>query len=59
MEEEVEHAIGELECEATLAWQICEFKSFFKEMLFLETKSNSFEIEIILFFKDSFLLQQN
>ena len=49
--EEVEHAICTLEGEA---WQTCEFKSFFKNLFSLEIKSNSFEIEIILFFKDPF-----
>ena len=53
MEEEV-HAIGELECEATLAWQTRESKSFFKETFSFDIKSKSFEIEIILFFNESF-----
>ena len=37
MKEEV-HAIGEVECEVTLAWQTCESISFCKEIFFLETK---------------------
>ena len=59
LEDKVEHAIGKLECEAVLAWQTCESILFFKEIFFLETKSNSFEIEIIYFSKIHFLLQQN
>ena len=51
IEEEVEHAIGTLDGKA---WQTCEFKSFFKDFFLLEIKSNSFEIEAILFFKDWF-----
>ena len=50
IEEEVQ-AIGTL---GGKAWQTCVSISFSKEMFFLETKSNSFGIEIILFFKDSF-----
>ena len=37
MKEEA-YAIGELECEATLAWQTCESKSFFKETFSLTLK---------------------
>ena len=45
--EEVVHAIGMLDDEAILEWQTCKSISFFKEMFFLETKSNSFEIEAV------------
>ena len=45
------HAIDTLGGEA---WQTCESISFYKVVFFLETKSNSFEIKVILFFKDSF-----
>ena len=47
----VEHAIGIL-CDG--AWKTCESISFFKVLFLSEIKSNSFEIEIILFFKESF-----
>ena len=50
----MEQAIETLDDEAMLAWQICEFKSFFKVLFLFETESNSFEIEAILFFKESF-----
>ena len=54
IEEELKHAIGMLEGEAILAWQICVSKSFFKEIFLFKTISNSFEIEAIFIFKESF-----
>ena len=56
-EEEVEHAIETLDGKAILAWQTYESKSFFKDLFSLVIKSNSFEIEAILFFKESFFLK--
>ena len=37
--------------EAILAWQTWESKSFFKDLFLFKTKSNSFEIKSISFFK--------
>ena len=53
MEEDM-HAIGELDGEATLAWQTCVDKSFFKETFFFKQSFNSCEIKSIFFFKETF-----
>ena len=55
LEDKVEHAIGVQEVEATLAWQTS--ISFCKDLFLIKTKSNSFEIESILFFKVRFSLK--
>ena len=52
--EEEGHAIGELESEATLAWQTWESISIFKFLFSFRQTSKSFEIKSILFFKESF-----
>ena len=52
-EEEV-HAIGELEGEATLAWQTCVSMLIFNFLFSFRQTSKSFEIKSILFFKESF-----
>ena len=58
LEDKVEHAIETLDGKVILAWQTCEDKLFFKDLFSLEIKSNSFEIEIIFFSKNYFLLKQ-
>ena len=54
LEEEEVHAIGVLEGEATLAWQTCALILFCKISFFFKHAFNSFEMEIILFFKSTF-----
>ena len=53
IKEEVEHAIGEV-CDTTLAWQTCALILLCKTSFFFKQTFNSFEIKIILFFKESF-----
>ena len=48
LEYKVEHAIETLDGEAMLAWQTCEFKSFFRVLFSLKIKS-SFEHKFLFF----------
>ena len=57
LEDKVEHAIGVLDEEATLAWQTLESKSFFKDLFLFKTKNKScgFDISDCKLFKLSYL----
>ena len=45
----MEHAIGTLDGEAILAWQICVSIAIFKDLFLVKQTSKSFEIKSILF----------